>query len=843
MKKLARTFLKAAFALLLLALLYRKADGHAFGAALRGLEWRWCVPFFAILVCNTWISAVRWGLLLRADGVRVHTGKLFASYLISSFFNFFLPSNVGGDVYRIADIANKSGRGAGSLASVFADRLCGFLALSLMGFAFPLLGLRMMPPEKRTLLLVPLVVFLGFLLLAALAMQPWLAGLAIRALPVRFRDGAGRKVDAFFESMRAYAKDRRALAGALALSLWIQLFVLLAIWCVARALALPVTLAECGVFVPFVCLLEAVPVSINGIGLRDAGYMLFFTAVGLGERGADPAASSAALSLCYMAFTLAYSCAGGLLFLNRLFRGENGRGHGPSAPGGGKSKPHPDEARAAGSETAPATILSATILSAGILASLLSAAPASGAIADSQLPGFGRDATYEISQLPTPDDLKRATARAQAVAESESAKASETDANDDPFENFIQLARTMVLARDRSLVPPSFREMSIGAMDGLLTSFDDYGAVEASDDKCDSPPAESDDNVIEGFGIMVEPTDSALEVRIVHPASPSFRAGIRAGDRIVAANGSAIADMPDFDTALAALAAESGESLVLQCEKPSDGSWEPFETRLIPEKIHYSSVPAARLMESGIGYAMIDEFRKETPEELGTALIWKFGPEAFQGMVLDLRGNPGGLLDTAAEIAANFLPAGSKVVSTRGRVPEEDDSCLTTESDGPFSNIPVAVLVDSTTGSAAEIVALALKQSGRATVIGEKTFGKGVVQDSFSFIGNEGISIKLTIAEWFPPDGESINGKGIAPDVRINQNDDTAWRVHRLNMLECNPETARPEELAALRAQGSDAMLDAAVADILGRIAAAAAENARESVAVNATETKGADGQ
>ena len=123
----------------------------------------------------------------------------------------------------------------------------------------------------------------------------------------------------FFSSVSAYLRRPRTLAAAFGLSLAFQFLVLVAVWTVCRALSIPVSLAECCVFVPFVCLLEAVPLSINGIGLRDAGYLMFFTAVGLAGRGADPATASGTLSLCYMAFTLVYACGGGLLFLRRMF--------------------------------------------------------------------------------------------------------------------------------------------------------------------------------------------------------------------------------------------------------------------------------------------------------------------------------------------------------------------------------------------------------------------------------------------------------------------------------------------------------------------------------------------
>ena len=197
---------KATSVALLLFLVYtRQIDGRAFGDALRGISWIWTVPFFAILFANTALSAQRWRLLLCSDGVDIPTGKLFASYWIASFFNFFLPSNVGGDVSRVADVGRKSGSAVGSLASVFADRLCGFLAMSLMGFLFPLLGLRLVPPENRVLLLVPLAVFLGFLCVAALLWQQGIVRFFAPLPPGRARAAVERLLDAFFASMRAYA--------------------------------------------------------------------------------------------------------------------------------------------------------------------------------------------------------------------------------------------------------------------------------------------------------------------------------------------------------------------------------------------------------------------------------------------------------------------------------------------------------------------------------------------------------------------------------------------------------------------------------------------------------------
>lgn len=307
--------LKLGFTALLLWLLYRKMDLQAFRSSLQELRWELLPLFYAIAVGNMWISSVRWKLFLRADGVEISTSLLFRSHWISSFFNFFLPSNIGGDVYRMADIGRRSGRPVGSVASVFADRLAGFVAMSFLGFLFPLLGYSLIPPEKRMLLLVPAVLFFGFLTAAFLLLQQRLLLCFLRFFPQRVREPLMRFATRFFESIHAYARTPAVFLKAVLLSIVFQFFVIVAVYVVGASLRIPVSFAPYCVFVPFVCLLESVPLSLNGMGLRDTGYLFFFEAVGL----ATAASTSAALSLCYVTLTLFYALGGGLLFLFRQF--------------------------------------------------------------------------------------------------------------------------------------------------------------------------------------------------------------------------------------------------------------------------------------------------------------------------------------------------------------------------------------------------------------------------------------------------------------------------------------------------------------------------------------------
>ena len=325
----AKLAVRIAVTVLLLFLLYRKVDGAAFAKLFAQMDPRWPPLFFAIAFLNMGLSSVRWRLFLRADGLRIPTAKLFASHWIASFCNFFLPSNVGGDLYRIADIGAKSGSAVRGTASVFMDRLSGFLAMSFLGFVFPLAGLRFVPREHWPWLLVPVAFFLAFAgLFALVVFGQGLLRRLLRVLPGRAGAKAGEIADRFLASVSAYSRRPSVPLGALALSLLFQFLVFVAIWTVGRSLRIPVPFAWYCVFAPLVCILESLPISVNGMGLREAAYAVFFgiafPLVGFaapeGVAPGDWAKTCAgAMALCYMALTLVYALGGGLLLLRRMF--------------------------------------------------------------------------------------------------------------------------------------------------------------------------------------------------------------------------------------------------------------------------------------------------------------------------------------------------------------------------------------------------------------------------------------------------------------------------------------------------------------------------------------------
>lgn len=294
----------------LLYLVYRKIPIHAVGQLLFALNPWYLIPVFILLFINTVLSALKWQLFLRADGVHISLVTLTATYLIGSFYNMFLPSNIGGDSYRIYDVAKKSKQGMRTIASVFADRFSGFLALVILGLMSSIVvALRFHEPF---FFLGPfLVLILLFLILAALVKQtPVRFFLQLTRLD-RFAT-LQRLVDKFFFSFSCYGANRRLLINVMLISFAFQLSVICIVYLLARSLHAHVSFIYFSAFVPLIGLMEVLPISINGIGLRDAGYVFFFGWAGMTD------IQTRSLALLFLAMSVCYSLVGGLIYLGRI---------------------------------------------------------------------------------------------------------------------------------------------------------------------------------------------------------------------------------------------------------------------------------------------------------------------------------------------------------------------------------------------------------------------------------------------------------------------------------------------------------------------------------------------
>ena len=292
----------------LLAVLYRHVDFVAFRSALAGVKWGWLPLIYGLLLMNTTLSSLKWQLLLRTDGVRVPLNSLLSSYLIGTFFNLFLPSSIGGDSYRVVE-ASRHGGAAKSFASVFADRLTGFLALAIWGLLFSAVGWSSLP-DKRILWLPVLVFGLMAAMVFALVQRTWLVAV------LRFlRFDRLKKLDAFLhrflDSMAGYHADRALLAKVFSISLFFQMMAIVIIFCISRAMDWHVPFIYFSIFVPLITLGESLPISIFGIGVRDSLYVFFFS------QGGASREQALSMALIYVLITTVYSLLGGVLFLLR----------------------------------------------------------------------------------------------------------------------------------------------------------------------------------------------------------------------------------------------------------------------------------------------------------------------------------------------------------------------------------------------------------------------------------------------------------------------------------------------------------------------------------------------
>ena len=297
----------------LVAWLYSRVDLGDILSTFRSVSPGLILVILALFFVNTLISSIKWRILLHADGIDVPLWTLLMSYLVGTFFNLFLPSNIGGDAYRIYDVAKLSDRAANAFASVFADRLSGFVALVVLGAAAALGAYRVLP--DKTLILFVLLAFGGILLLLWSLTQERLLRWGMKVTRIDRVAPLQRFFDKFMGSIQVYRTHPGLLGKVLGISFCFQFTAIFCIWLIARALQIEASLLLFFAFVPIISLLEALPISVYGLGIRDGSYVFFFGYAGIVEEQA------LAMAVLYVALTLVYALTGGVIFLFRMWRG------------------------------------------------------------------------------------------------------------------------------------------------------------------------------------------------------------------------------------------------------------------------------------------------------------------------------------------------------------------------------------------------------------------------------------------------------------------------------------------------------------------------------------------
>ena len=305
-------------------------------------------------------------------------------------------------------------------------------------------------------------------------------------------------------------------------------------------------------------------------------------------------------------------------------------------------------------------------------------------------------------------------------------------------------------------------ELADHAVRGMVRALEDRFSAYFDDDEY-REFRETTDARFEGIGVTVQPDKRGLEIVSVYEGTPARRAGLRPRDVIVAAGGTSLAGRPE-GTATGLIRGKPGTSVELRIRRGK----RTFERRVERDSISIPVVDASRRTRDGKRYAVIglDTFSSGAHAKLYSELR-KAEKENVAGLVFDLRGNGGGLVDEARLVASAFLSEG-KIVTTRGRSVPERVYRATGKPVVP--ELPMVVLVDRGSASAAEIVAGALQDRERARLVGQRTFGKGVFQEIVEMPG--GGALDITVGQYFLPSGRNIGGRGVAqgnglkPDVR-----------------------------------------------------------------------------
>lgn len=304
----------------------------------------------------------------------------------------------------------------------------------------------------------------------------------------------------------------------------------------------------------------------------------------------------------------------------------------------------------------------------------------------------------------------------------------------------------------------AYDRLARNALHGMIESLDPHSEfLEAKDN------AEFEEDItgeFGGIGVQVETRDNRVIVIAPLAGTPGERAGIQRGDEIVSIDGKTI-DGSASDAIVDRLRGKPKTTVALRLFRPS--TQQTLNLSLVREVIKTESVRDVRVIEGGVGYIQLTEFSDHTAEQFGRAFD-RLAHDGITSLVIDLRNNPGGLLDAAVEVAEPFFKKGELIVSTKGRKPEDRDEYRAT-TEGPPISLPIAILINAGSASAAEVLTGALKDTGRAVVVGERSFGKGSVQSVFKL--NNGEGMRLTTARYYTPSGVSIHEKGITPHVEV----------------------------------------------------------------------------
>lgn len=302
------------------------------------------------------------------------------------------------------------------------------------------------------------------------------------------------------------------------------------------------------------------------------------------------------------------------------------------------------------------------------------------------------------------------------------------------------------------------KDLIYGALKGMLSSLDPHSQF--MDPETYNELKVETEGKFGGLGIEITIKDGLLTIVTPIDDTPAWKAGIKANDRIVKINGEVTRDMT-LSEAVKRMRGKPGETVTLTILRESEKKL--LEFKIVRDIIRIKDVKEAKILEDGIGYIRLIEFRENTSQDVNSVLD-RLKREGMNSLVLDLRNNPGGLLDTAVKVAERFTEKGKMIVYTKSRKDTQNLEFIS-RSSNPILDIPVVILINEGSASGSEIVAGSLQDNKRAIILGTKSFGKGSVQTVIPL--SDGSALRLTTSRYFTPSGRQIHEKGIMPDIVV----------------------------------------------------------------------------
>ena len=340
------------------------------------------------------------------------------------------------------------------------------------------------------------------------------------------------------------------------------------------------------------------------------------------------------------------------------------------------------------------------------------------------------------------------------------------DANLEVFANVLEKVRTSYVDGTNL----TYRALIHSALKGMVGSLDPHSEFMDADDY--QQLQDDTEGQFGGLGLVVAMKNKFITVVAPMDNSPGFRAGILSGDRILKIDGKSV-DNVSLPDAVKQLRGQPGTLVSVTIQRPASGLIKDYKlTRAVISMDMVKDINGKKEFPLGadkIGYIRITQFGDQTSDELEAALN-KLKKQGMKALIIDLRWNPGGLLDEAVSVCEKFLPRGQLVVTTEGRDPTENSIRRADGHGDELGGMPIVVLVNLGSASAAEIVTGCLQDLHRAFILGEKTFGKGSVQNIFPL--DDGSALKLTVAKYYTPSHKVIHEHGITPDSLVPMSDE-----------------------------------------------------------------------